>query len=476
MLTLRGTHGTDIRRTQRMTPDTSELWFLPLGGCGEIGMNLNLYGHDGEWLMVDCGVTFRDADGSKRSGFDVQMPDPEFISSQRDRLQGLLLTHAHEDHIGAVAHLWPRLQCPVWTTPFTAEMLKRKLAEHGLVAKVPVHIVAPGERHRHGVFDVEWIANTHSIPDPCGLAIRTPAGTVFHTADWKLDEQPVVGHHFDREAYRRLGDEGVTAMVCDSTCADKDGFSLSEGVLFDGLLDVVSAAPGRVIVACFGSNIARLQTLARVAEATGRHIGLLGRSLINTANAARTVGLWTERETLVASEHLGYLPRESLLLVATGSQGEPRTALDRLSRDAFRELSLDTGDTVVFSARTIPGNEQAIAALISKLEARGVRVVTADATERPIHASGHPSIDELKQLYAWVRPETVVPVHGEPIHLDAQARLAREVGIQRRLVGRNGDLFTLAPTPGVRRHAATVGRLGVSKNGLQRIVMSSTAV
>ena len=456
-----------------MTPDVHDLWFLPLGGCGEIGMNLSLYGHDDDWLMVDCGITFRDADGSRRSGFDVQMPDPSFISERRERLQGLLLTHAHEDHIGAVAHLWPRLRCPVWATEFTAEMLRRKLAEQGLATRVPLHIASPGERHQHGAFDVEWVANTHSIPNPCGLVIRTPAGSVFHTADWKLDDDPVVGHHYDRDAYQRLGREGISALVCDSTCADRDGFSLSEGSLYPGLLDVVKQAQGRVIVACFGSNIARLQTLARVAEATGRHIGLLGRSLINTASAARTVGLWNERETLVASEHLGYLPRESLLLVATGSQGEPRTALDRLSRDAFRELSLDPGDTVIFSSRTIPGNELAVAALVEKLQARGVNIVTPQTSPLPIHASGHPSADELRTLYDWVRPGTLVPVHGEQPHLDAQAQVAQQAGIERRLIGRNGDLFTLAPTPGVRRNATSVGRLGIGKKGLQQIASPS---
>lgn len=432
-------------------------------------MNLSLYGHDHEWLMVDCGVTFRDADGTRRSGFDIQMPDPEFISARRDSLQGLLLTHAHEDHIGAVAHLWRQLECPIWATAFTAEMLKRKLLEHGLVDKVPVHIVSPGDVHDHGVFSVEWVANTHSIPDPCGLVIRTPAGSVFHTADWKLDDQPVVGHGYDRATYQRLGTEGITAMVCDSTCADRDGFSVPEGALYAGLLDVVSQASGRVIVACFGSNIARLQTLARVAEATGRHIGLLGRSLVTTANAARAVGLWQERETLVASEHLAYLPRDSLLLVATGSQGEPRTALVRLASDSFRELTLDAGDTVVFSARAIPGNEQAIEALIGKLKARDIHVVTPNDAGQPIHASGHPSAGELKRLYGWVQPQVLVPVHGEAVHLDAQAELARQAGITRRLVGRNGDLFTLAPAPGVRRSACPSGRLGVGPKGLQRI-------
>lgn len=458
-----------------MTPAREDLWFLPLGGCGEIGMNLNLYGHDGDWLMVDCGVTFRDPDGSKRSGFDVQMPDPSFIVEHRDALRALLLTHAHEDHIGAVAHLWPRLRCPVFATRFTAEMLRRKLAERGLEGKVPITLVTPGDVHRHGAFEVEWVAATHSIPDPCGLAIRTPAGSVYHTADWKLDSDPVVGHHFERAAYERLGERGIDAMVCDSTCADRPGHSLSEAELLPGLLQVVQQAPGRVIVACFGSNIARLQTLASVAHACNRHIGLLGRSLVNTASAARTVGLWTERETLVASEHLGYLPRETLLLVATGSQGEPRTALARLSHDSFRELSLDPGDTVIFSSRVIPGNESVINALIERLRARGVQVIQPDDVDLPIHASGHPSRDELRTLYGWIRPQTLVPVHGEPQHLQAQCELAQDAGVTHQLLGRNGDLFTLAPSPGIRRSAVAVGRLGVGKTSLQRIAPAVSA-
>jgi len=452
-----------------MIPAQDDLWFLPLGGCGEIGMNMNLYGHDGQWLMVDCGVTFRDADGSSRSGFDVQMPDPAFIVERRDALQGLLLTHAHEDHIGAVAHLWPRLRCPVWATPFTAEMLRRKLAEKGLEGRVPVHLVEPGERHRHGVFDVEWVAVTHSIPDPCALVVRTPAGNVFHTADWKLDPQPVVGHHYAQERLQQLGQEGIDTIVCDSTCADRPGHSLSEAALRPGLLSVVDGARGRVIAACFGSNIARLQTLASVAHECGRHIGLLGRSLINTASAARTVGLWTERETLVASEHLGYLPRETLLLVATGSQAEPRTALNRLSLDTFRELSLDPGDTVVFSSRIIPGNESTVESMCERLRQRGVLVVRPENVELPIHASGHPSQQELETMYGWIGPHTLVPVHGEPMHLQTQCEVAARAGIERQLLGRNGDLFVLSGQDGVRHDAATVGRLGIGRQSLQRV-------
>ncbi|MFK7852802.1 MAG: ribonuclease J [Granulosicoccus sp.] len=452
-----------------MTPDANDFWFLPLGGCGEIGMNMNLYGHDEQWLMVDCGVTFRDADGSNASGYDVQMPDPSFVAERHEQLQALLLTHAHEDHIGAVAHLWKRLRCPVYATPFTAEMLRRKLAEHGLENKAPVHLVEPGERMTIGVFDIEWIPNTHSIPSPCGVVIRTVAGNAFHTADWKLDPQPVVGHHYDESIYRALGEAGVQAMVCDSTCANQAGHSLSEGALYQGLRHHIEKASGRVIVACFGSNIARLHTLSKIAEATGRHLGLLGRSLINTASAARSTGLWPDVTTLVQSDHLGYLPRETLLLVATGSQGETRTALNRLSQDSFRDLSLDAGDTVIFSARAIPGNEKSIEQMIARLEARGIHVVTPETSELPIHASGHPGADELKTLYSWVKPQLLIPVHGESEHMIAQTELAKSAGIPRQLNGRNGDLFIISPTTAIRRNAIQTGRLGVGRQSLEQI-------
>jgi len=419
-----------------MNPDERDFWFLPLGGCGEIGMNMNLYGHDDQWLMVDCGVTFRDADGTNRSGYDVQMPDPAFIADRHEKLQGLLLTHAHEDHIGAVAWLWRRLRCTVYATAFTAEMLRRKLAEHGLDGKVPVKLVEPMDRFNIGNFDVEWIPNTHSIPSPCGVVIRTPAGSAFHTADWKLDPDPVVGHGFSEAEYRRLGKEGVQAMVCDSTCANQPGHSLSEGDLYDGLFHHVNAASGRVVVACFGSNIARLHTLAKIAVATGRNMGLL----------------------------------DTLLLVATGSQGGPRNALNRLSHDNFYDLSLDPGDTVIFSARAIPGNEDQIKSLISRLEARGIHIITPDKSDLPIHASGHPGAEELRKLYSWVTPQLLIPVHGETEHLDAQVELARDSGIHRQLNGRNGDLFTISPSISIRRGVVATGRLGVGRKSIEKIV------
>ncbi len=432
-------------------------------------MNMNLYGHDEQWLMVDCGVTFRDADGTNGSGYDIQMPDPAFISEKHEQLQALLLTHAHEDHIGAVAHLWKRLRCPVYATAFTAEMLRRKLAEHGLQDKVPVHLVEAGDRIQIGVFDVEWIPNTHSIPSPCGVVIRTDVGSVFHTADWKLDPEPQVGHHFEESIYRRVGESGIQAMVCDSTCADQPGHSLSEGALYDGLHEHIEKASGRVVIACFGSNIARLHTLARVAAATNRHLGLLGRSLINTASAARATGLWPSEGSLVQSEHLAYLPRETLLLVATGSQGEPRTALNRLSHDSFRDLSLEEGDTVIFSARAIPGNEKSIEQLIARLEARGIHIMTPDKSTKPIHASGHPGAEELRTLYSWIKPQVVIPVHGEKSHLVAQSALAKDCGIERQLTGQNGDLFMIAPTTAIRRNAVPCNRLGVGKKSLEII-------
>lgn len=452
-----------------MTPDRRDFWFLPLGGCGEIGMNMNLYGHDDQWLMVDCGVTFRDPDGTNNSGYHVQMADPNFISSQSELLQGLLLTHAHEDHIGAVPYIWPQLKCPVYACKFTAEMLRRKLVEHNLVDKVPIRIVTPGERFNIGVFDVEWVPHTHSIPDPCGLVIRTAAGSAFHTADWKLDPKPQVGHNFSIKHYKDIGDSGLNAMICDSTCADLPGHSLSEGDLYDGLHEQIAAATGRVIVACFGSNIARLDTLARIALATNRHLGLLGRSLVNTVSAARAVGLWEHKETLVDAEHLGYLPRDTVLLVATGSQGEPRTALNRLSFERFMHMSLDAGDTVIYSARAIPGNEDGIEQMNERLRRLGINIITPDSTTKPIHASGHPSADELSLLYGWMKPNLVIPVHGEPHHMQAQSKLAKKVGVRTQLCGKNGDLFRIAPTSSIQRDAIVCNRLGAGRKGLQKI-------
>ncbi len=448
-----------------MTPGEDDLWFLPLGGTGEIGMNLNLYGHDGRWLMVDCGITFA---GDGEPGPKVQMADPGFIADRREMLDGLVVTHAHEDHVGAVAHLWPRFRCTVYTTRFTATILERKLAEVGLSGQVPVKIVEPGARRDIGRFDVTWIGLTHSTPESQALLIRTRAGAVFHTGDWKLDADPVVGPPFDEATYRRVGDADVLAMVCDSTNALTDGRSATEGELFEALHDAVADCSRRVVVACFGSNVARLKTLVRVAQATNRRPGLLGRSLGNYYAAAQASGVWGSAAGFVDSRHLGYLPPEEVFAVATGSQGEPRAALDRLAADTHRDLLLEPGDTVILSSRVIPGNERVVARLVERLEDLGARVIQdGDAwLSGPIHASGHPARDELTAMYRWIRPSIAVPTHGEAAHLASHGKLARNLGIPRQLVGENGDLFMLAPHAGIRRGAASVGRLGLERDQL----------
>lgn len=444
-----------------MNPGPEDLWFLPLGGCGEIGMNMNLYGHDGQWLMVDCGVTFADPG---ESGPHVQMPDPAF--AQAHKPIALLITHAHEDHVGAVAHLWREFNCPVYAAPFTAAVLRRKLAEVGLLDRVPLHIVEAGTRHQLGGFDIEWLGITHSTPDSFSLVIRTAAGAVFHTGDWKADDEPVVGQSFDAQQFKDLAADDVLAMVCDSTNAEVPGRSQSEGALHAGLQQMISDARGRVVVTCFGSNVARLHTLAQVAQEVGRYAGLLGRSLHNYHRAAVEAALWDPALKFVDAKDLGYLPRSEVLAIATGSQGEPRAALHRLAANNHPDLNLEPGDTLLMSSRVIPGNEAAVELLLRRLETLGVHIVRDEALNLPIHASGHPCRDELADLYAWVQPRCAIPVHGEADHMRANAAIAKEVGVPAQVCGQNGDLFMLAPVRGVRRNFAPVGRLGLHNGRL----------
>ncbi|MEM7704058.1 MAG: ribonuclease J [Pseudomonadota bacterium] len=445
-----------------MNPDKDELWFLPLGGCGEIGMNMNLYGHAGQWLMVDCGVTFSRSD---ETGPDVQMADPSFIEARRDQLSAMLITHAHQDHVGAVAYLWPRLQCPVYCTPFAAEILRRKLLRAGLADMVPVHIVSPGARLELGDFTVDWIDLTHSTPEMQALLIHTEAGSIFHTGDWKLDPEPVVGPAFSENRYRQIADLNVRAMVCDSTNATVPGRGRSEGQLYKALLEEVQGEEGRIIVGCFGSNIARLVTLARIAKNTGRRAALLGRSLQNYHAAARAAGVWDEELEFIDPAHLGYLPPHEVMAIATGSQGEPRSALSRLAAETHPNMLVEAGDKLLLSSRVIPGNEEAVEELQARLRLLGVTVVQ-DSFATPIHASGHPARDELADMYRWVQPQVAIPVHGEAVHMHANARLAKEVGVPHQLLGRNGDLFMLAPVRGIRRGAVQTGRLGFEDDRL----------
>ena len=422
------------------TPGDDELLFLPLGGAGEIGMNLNLYGHAGAWLMVDLGITFGD---ESTPGIDVIMPDPSFIEERRDELVGLVLTHAHEDHLGAVAYLWDRLGCPVYATPFTAAVLRRKLAEAGLLDRVPLTVIPLSGRFSVGPFAIELITLTHSIPEPNALVIETPVGRVMHTGDWKLDPDPLVGPTTDEEALIRVGEEGVLAMVCDSTNVLVPGESGSEADVRATLLDIVGRYKQRVAVACFASNVARLETIARVGEAHGRRVALVGRSLWRIYEAAKETGYLLDIPPFLGERDVGYLPREEVLMICTGSQGEPRSALARIVAGDHPEVGLEAGDTVIFSSRIIPGNEISINRLHNRLSEQGIEVVTTN--EENVHVSGHPARDELAQMYQWIRPRIAVPVHGEPRHLVAHAKLAQECQVPETVVVQNGSVVCLAP-------------------------------
>ena len=438
-------------------------------------MNMNLYGHDEQWLMVDCGVTFPKANTSGADGqaitrqAPVQMADPDFIVQRRQSLVGLIITHAHEDHVGAVPYLWPQLQCPIYTTRFTAEVLRRKLSEFDLLNKVTLKVIEVGDRLSLGPFEVEWLPLTHSVPNSNALMIRTFPGNIFHTGDWKLDPDPVVGHGYQQERFEEIAQEGVLAMVCDSTNATVAGHSVSESDLYDGLREQIASAKGRVVVTCFGSNIARLLTLSHIADDTGRYMGLYGRALRNMYHCAQRAQIWPYSAGTVETSHLGYLPRHEVLAVATGSQGEARTALKRLAAHSHPDFELEPGDKVIFSSRAIPGNENAIDRLIEQLKSIQVEVVTASDTSKPIHASGHPCQEELKQMYKWINPKIAIPVHGEDVHMQAHAQLAKACGVRHVLRGHNGDVFMLSSVPGVQRNKVTTGRLGFEKNQLSKL-------
>ncbi len=424
--------------------DAAELVFCPLGGVGEIGMNLALYGfgpaHARDWIIVDCGVTFPD---DSLPGVDLVLPDTRFIEEQLERLKGIVITHAHEDHYGALLNLWPRLKVPVWMTPFGAGMLESKRVGEAGAPKVPVTIYRAGERFTVGPFDIEAVAVTHSIPEPVSLAIRTALGLVVHTGDWKLDPDPEIGPLTDEARFRALGDEGVLAMLCDSTNALREGDSPSEKAVGQGLREVIRAAKGRVAITTFSSNVGRIRAIAEAAAECGRQVVVIGRSMQRVINVATELGYLDGIPPFLSEEEYGYLPRQNVVLLCTGSQGEPRAALAKLARDEMRNVALAAGDTVVFSSRVIPGNETAILDIKNRLIDREIKVI--EDTDALIHVSGHPRRSELRRMYEWVRPQILVPVHGEAAHLAAQAELARQSGIPRPVQVRNGDMLRLAP-------------------------------
>ena len=438
-----------------------ELVFLPLGGSNEIGMNFNLYGygppHDRKWIVVDLGVTFGD---QTTPGVEVILPDPEFMEQNADRLLGIVLTHAHEDHIGAVAHLWPRFKAPIYATPFTAFILREKLREADLLDEAQITIVPLGGTIELGPFKLELITLTHSIPEPNGLAIRTPLGTILHTGDWKIDPDPLLGGPTDIDAIRKLGDEGVLAMVCDSTNVFVDGRAGSEADVRKALIPLIAGFKGKVAVACFASNVARMDSVIRAAEANGRRVCLVGRSMHRMAAAAKSVGLMTDIKPFIEDSEAKRLPGNGVLYLCTGSQGEPRAALSRIAEGTHPHVNLGANDACVFSSRVIPGNDVPIRNLQNKLTERGVRLYT-ERDHPGIHVSGHPCRDELAQMYAWARPEIAVPTHGERRHLMEHAAFARDLQVPQQVTPRNGDMVRLAPGRAEIIDEVTAGRLYV---------------
>ncbi len=436
-----------------MNPGTNDLAFLPLGGTGEIGMNLNLYRCDGKFLAVDCGIGFG---GATHPEVDVMMPDPIFIAERREKLVGLVITHAHEDHVGAVAWLWPQLRCPIYATPFAAAVLRRKLAEVGLVNQVKLHTIKPGGSFELKPFKLQFIAVAHSIPEAQALAIRTPYGNVLHTGDFKLDPEPLVGPRSDEAALTAFGDEGVLAMVCDSTNAMVEGHSGSEADVRRIMTALIKTLRGRLAVTCFASNVARFETVALAAKAAGRSVALVGRSLRNIDAAARECGYLKGVPPFLSEDEANDIDDDHLMLICTGSQGEARSALARIAQDQHPRIELGEGDTIIFSSRIIPGNERAIHGMQDALVRRGVRVMTDD--DHMIHVSGHPARDELRRLYKLVRPKLAVPVHGEWRHLTAHAALAQEAGVPAMLL-EDGDILSLAPGKPEIVDSAPVGKL-----------------
>ncbi|MFT8613040.1 MAG: ribonuclease J, partial [Gluconobacter oxydans] len=442
-----------------MTEKQDGLSFLPLGGTGEIGMNFNLYcltknGHD-TWLAIDCGIGFS---GNDTPEAEVLMPDPTFIADRARDLCGLVITHAHEDHLGAVAHLWPYLRCPVYATPFAAAVLRRKLQEAHLNNQVKIHVIRPGSRFDVGPFDLQFVSVTHSVAEAQAVALRTPHGLIVHTGDWKLDENPLVGPVTDLETFGKLGDEGVLAMVGDSTNVLKPGKSESEADVRKGLTELIAGLEGRIAVTCFASNVARVESIAKAAQASGRVVMIVGRSLRNLETAARECGYFQDLPPFLTEQDARDVEDDNLLMIITGSQGEPRSALSRIASDTHPNIALGEGDTVIYSSRMIPGNEQAVMAVQDNLSRRGVTVLTDK--DAKVHTSGHATSEDIRTLYRIVRPKYSIPTHGEWRHLTAHAALAHEMGAEPILL-EDGDILNLSPGEVKVVDTAPTGRLAL---------------
>ncbi len=432
-----------------MAQQPQDLVFAPLGGVGEIGMNLSIYGvgneHRRAWLVVDLGVSF--ASEEQLPGVDLILPDIRYLVEERKNLVGLVLTHAHEDHFGALLDLWPRLKIPVYATPFTAALLEAKRASEPGAPQIPVTIVPLGGKFTAGPFEVELVSMAHSIPESNALIIRTPAGAVLHTGDWKIDPTPILGDRTDEAKLRALGEAGCLALIGDSTNAVRDGRSPSEADVAKTIAELVKSARGRVAVTTFASNVARLRAVADAARAADREVVVVGRAMERVTQVARETGYLDGVQDFRPVDAYGYLPPNKVVALCTGSQGEPRAALARISADEHPEVTLTRGDRVIFSSRAIPGNEKSVSRVINGLIDQGIEVIT-DRTHL-VHVSGHPRRAELEDLIGWVKPKILIPVHGEALHLSEHAALARRCGVKEVIQCRNGDLVRLAPSAGI---------------------------
>ena len=419
-----------------------ELIFIPLGGSEQFGANLNVYAYDGKFLAVDMGIGFAD---EYYPGVDILLPDPTFLEENKKNVAGLIITHAHEDHIGGVAHLWPRIKCPIFCTEFTAIILQKKLAENPECKGARIRIIKQSDPVDIGPFKATFIPVTHSVPETSSLLIETPLGQVLHSGDWNLDPKPVLGKPTNGDTFKAIGDKGVLAYVGDSTNAGVNGFSGSEDDVKKGLAEVFKTCDQRIVVTMFASNIGRVRSICKAAEATDRHVAVIGRSLHRMIGAATDCGFMDDIKDMIDENDINLIPREKLVIIATGSQGEARAQIARIARGDQRNIKLQAGDSVIFSARPIPGNEKEINFVQNRLAGAGVNVINPRDVEHVIHVSGHPARDEIKQMYDWLRPEIVIPVHGEKVMIEDQAELARSCQIKQVVVPNNGSVIRLAP-------------------------------
>ncbi|NCO03287.1 MAG: ribonuclease J [Alphaproteobacteria bacterium] len=428
--------------------------FIPLGGSEQFGVNLNVYECDDDYLVVDMGIGFAD---ENFPGIDILLPNPKYLEGHKKKISGLIITHAHEDHIGAVAHLWPRLKCPIYCTRFTAEILKKKMAEEPACKKAPIVVVDMGATIQIGTYVVQFIPVTHSVPETASLFVKTKYGNVLHSGDWNLDPTPVLGVPTSEKTFREIGKQGVLAYIGDSTNANVAGRSGSEMNVQKGLAEVIKENDkGAIVITIFSSNIGRIHSICKAAEANGRSVGLVGRSLHRMVGAAKTCGYLNDIQDFVNEDDLELLPRENIVIIATGSQGEARAQMARIARGDSQFYRIKRGDTVIFSSRAIPGNEKNIYGVQNNLAAAGVKIITTSQTSHCIHVSGHPCRDEIVEMLDWLKPQLVIPVHGERVMLEAHAKLAQMCQVPQTIIPNNGSVIHLAPhTPEIIDHVTT---------------------